>query len=592
MSLKVIGWSASNTRTNAAATGHIEPSASPGQFNANYLQPSPAAISNITEPLEQVGNYSLSCLGVSGFPTNQSAKVKNGNFNKHPEFNSTYLTGDPVYNTIDPLITPSSREYSIEVLQGQSGANDTPAETLKNILKSVKGLPISQAEYLAKSEKVASKKKKWADIVAELQRLEKVRQNQNGKMNEQQIRILQDITDNINKGMGDIDPDRPPVRLDFDSRETEQKLEPDPTELTYIEPDPEASLSPEEEAANREIEEKNAQGVARIRLEQKLDKIEELYRNKLQSMRSRHDGKREKSLLEIEANDLSARRKRRQLTKTKLKFAKAWEEKNNNLKAKRYRQEEKARKEFMFLNPDRYRAGDEEWNRRELERGGDTQVTDDPGAQMIAELDEMKRTRQTLERKQQPSVALDAVEYDSPDARRLEQGASALPDADKIAGDPGYDPKNLDWESELKRPDKRVDDSYREFFKRSPDKKKGEYLDKPKVDVLLNHYNLRKLPEYDDVGQTRKQQAEWVLKILRHNPDFTTRVHTDLLSDINGMSTRDFKTRIRQDLSSSSSSSRTGRGLGTVTRNTLNAYDRKKQKRQGKSRRSWASKYV
>ena len=144
--LQVVGWSDPHTRANHSATPHCSPSASPGQFNSTYLTPKRGSRPTV-EPLSRKGNYSLHCLPTSGFPTNQSANAKNGNFKFAPVFNSTYLVGDPKYDTTDPVLSPNTQEYSLAVLQGNSGANDTADQTLKNILTSVMNLPIAQAEY-------------------------------------------------------------------------------------------------------------------------------------------------------------------------------------------------------------------------------------------------------------------------------------------------------------------------------------------------------------------------------------------------------------------------------------------------------------
>jgi hypothetical protein len=77
---------------------------------------------------------------------------------------------------------------------------------------------------------------------------------------------------------------------------------------------------------------------------------------------------------------------------------------------------------------------------------------------------------------------------------------------------------------------------------------------------------------------------DWVLNILKYNPDFVTRVKLNMIDP--AANTRDLRGSFTQYLSSSSS--QTGRGIGQQA----NASERKQQQKKATARKSWASKYT
>ena len=150
---------------------------------------------------------------------------------------------------------------------------------------------------------------------------------------------------------------------------------------------------------------------------------------------------------------------------------------------------------------------------------------------------------------------------------------------------PSSDPKDLTWEDNSEEsPDPTDRNKYREFLR-----SEGDNFKKGKIDALINHYTLSRLPEYNSFGESKKRMREWVLSTLRFNPDFVTRVRLGMIDP--NIETRGFRAALRQDLSSSSS--QTGRGASRDEhRPVTNAYDRKQQKKKATARKSWTSKYT
>ena len=145
-----IGWSKPYTRSNTSASQEF--ATTTNNPNSTYLKPKPNTLTS--DPVPTTGNYSLTNLKVSGLPTDQSARLKAKKMIPK-NFNATYLKPDMERRSTvqDPAIRPSSQEYQLQSLQNRAGADDTPADTLKNILRGVKNLPIAQAQELEKQSK-------------------------------------------------------------------------------------------------------------------------------------------------------------------------------------------------------------------------------------------------------------------------------------------------------------------------------------------------------------------------------------------------------------------------------------------------------